>query len=64
MELQKYVQLEVRSWKLEVGSMKNIYENEMKLEFVSKSNNEAFARISVAAFAARVRPYNRRNCRY
>lgn len=44
--------------------MKNIYENEMKLEFVSKSNNEAFARISVAAFAARLRPNNRRNCRY
>lgn len=36
--------------------MKNIYENEMKLEFVSKSNNEAFARISVAAFAAQLDP--------
>ena len=31
-------------------------ENEMKLEFLSKSNNEAFARISVAAFAAQLDP--------
>ena len=36
--------------------MKNVYENEMKLEFISKSNNEAFARISVAAFAAQLDP--------
>ena len=36
--------------------MKSIYENEMKLEFQSKSNNEAFARISVAAFAAQLDP--------
>ena len=36
--------------------MKSIYENEMKLEFASKSNNEAFARISVAAFAAQLDP--------
>ena len=32
------------------------YENEMKLEFVSKSNNEAFARITVAAFASQLDP--------
>lgn len=32
------------------------YENEMKLEFLSKSNNEAFARIAVAAFAAQLDP--------
>ena len=36
--------------------MKNMYENEFKLEFLSKSNNEAFARISVAAFAAQLDP--------
>lgn len=36
--------------------MKSMYENEMKLEFVSKSNNEAFARISVAAFASQLDP--------
>lgn len=36
--------------------MKNIYENEMKLEFISKSNNEAFARISIAAFVAQLDP--------
>ncbi len=36
--------------------MKSLYENEMKLEFISKSNNEAFARISVAAFAAQLDP--------
>ncbi len=31
-------------------------ENEMKLEFSSKSNNEAFARIAVAAFASQLDP--------
>lgn len=31
-------------------------ENEMKLEFLSKSNNEAFARITVAAFVANLDP--------
>ena len=36
--------------------MKSLYENEMKLEFVSKSNNEAFARITVGAFAAQLDP--------
>ncbi len=36
--------------------MKSIYENEMNLEFISKSSNEAFARISVAAFAAQLDP--------
>lgn len=36
--------------------MKSIYENEMKLEFLSKSNNEAFARIAVAAFASQLDP--------
>ena len=32
------------------------YDNEMNLEFVSKSNNEAFARISVAAFVSGLDP--------
>ena len=36
--------------------MKALYENEMKLEFLSKSNNEAFARITVAAFASQLDP--------
>ncbi len=36
--------------------MKGIYENYMKLEFASKSNNEAFARIAVAAFASQLDP--------
>ncbi|MBR3255318.1 MAG: anti-sigma F factor [Clostridia bacterium] len=31
-------------------------DNEMKLEFLSKSSNEAFARISVAAFASQLDP--------
>ena len=31
-------------------------ENEMKLEFLSKSSNEAFARITVAAFVASLDP--------
>ena len=34
----------------------NMYNNEMKLEFISKSSNEAFARISVAAFASQLDP--------
>lgn len=33
-----------------------MYDNEMKLEFLSKSSNEAFARITVAAFAAQLDP--------
>ena len=37
-------------------TMKGLYENEMKLEFLSKSNNEAFARITVAAFSAQLDP--------
>ena len=36
--------------------MAGIYDNEMKLEFVSKSSNEAFARITVAAFASQLDP--------
>lgn len=36
--------------------MKSLYDNEMKLEFLSKSSNEAFARISVAAFASQLDP--------
>ena len=36
--------------------MKKLYEKEMKLDFLSKSNNEAFARITVAAFASQLDP--------
>ena len=36
--------------------MKEQFENEMKLEFISKASNEAFARISVAAFVAQLDP--------
>ena len=36
--------------------MKNDIENEMKLEFISKSANEAFARIAVAAFVSQLDP--------
>lgn len=36
--------------------MKEEYKNEMKLEFVSKSANEAFARIAVAAFVSQLDP--------
>jgi len=32
------------------------YDNEMKLEFISKSCNESFARIAVAAFASQLDP--------
>lgn len=37
-------------------SVKEVFENEMKLEFISKSSNEAFARITVAAFASQLDP--------
>lgn len=36
--------------------MENVYENKMKIEFLSKSSNEAFARITVASFAAQLDP--------
>ena len=36
--------------------MKEQNENEMKLEFVSKGSNEAFARLTVAAFASQLDP--------
>ena len=36
--------------------MKEFYQNEMKLEFISKSANESLARISVAAFASQLDP--------
>ena len=36
--------------------MIGVYDNEMKLEFISKSANEAFARITVAAFASQLDP--------
>lgn len=36
--------------------MSQINDNEMKLEFLSKANNEAFARITVAAFASQLDP--------
>ena len=32
------------------------YDNEMNLEFISKSSNEAFARITVAAFVSQLDP--------
>lgn len=36
--------------------MENVYENKMNLEFSSKSDNEAFARITVASFASQLDP--------
>ena len=36
--------------------MKEQFENEMKLEFINKASNEAFARITVAAFASQLDP--------
>jgi stage II sporulation protein AB (anti-sigma F factor) len=40
----------------ELKNMKEVFDNEMKLEFISKSSNEAFARIAVAAFASQLDP--------
>ena len=36
--------------------MERLVKNEMKIEFLSKSANEAFARIAVAAFATQLDP--------
>lgn len=36
--------------------MDRLVKNEMKIEFLSKSSNEAFARIAVAAFVAQLDP--------
>lgn len=36
--------------------MKSMYDNEMELSFISRSNNEAFARITVAAFVSQLDP--------
>jgi len=36
--------------------LENVYENKMKMEFISKSSNEAFARITVASFASQLDP--------
>ena len=36
--------------------MEKKYDNEMKIEFISNPNNEAFARISVASFVATLDP--------
>ena len=36
--------------------LENVYDNKMKLEFISKSQNEAFARIAVASFVASLDP--------
>lgn len=36
--------------------MKGLYDNEMRLEFTSKTSNEAFARVTVAAFASQLDP--------
>ena len=36
--------------------MKNSFDNEMKLEFISKATNEAFARITIAAFVSQLDP--------
>ena len=36
--------------------MKEEFDNEMSLQFVSKASNEAFARITVAAFASQLDP--------
>ena len=36
--------------------MKDHIDNEMNLEFISKSSNESFARITIAAFAAQLDP--------
>ena len=35
---------------------KEIFDNKMKLEFISKSSNESFARVAVAAFVSQLDP--------
>ena len=40
----------------DIKERNDVFENEMKLEFISRSSNEAFARLTVAAFAAQLDP--------
>lgn len=40
----------------QIRNMRSMFDNEMELNFISKSNNEAFARVTVAAFAAQLDP--------
>ena len=35
---------------------KDVFDNKMKLEFISKSSNESFARVAVAAFVSQLDP--------
>jgi stage II sporulation protein AB (anti-sigma F factor) len=46
----------MKLFKVFVREGNNMYQNEMRLEIPSKSQNEAFARITVAAFAAQLDP--------
>lgn len=39
-----------------MNKINNLSNNEMKLQFISKSNNESFARITVAAFVSQLDP--------
>ncbi len=38
------------------GGYRDMYDNSMKIEFVSKSQNESFARVAVAAFVSQLDP--------
>lgn len=49
-------QRKIKKFKSKKGMKMNRLNNEMKLEFLSKSNNEAFARITIAAFVAQLDP--------
>lgn len=45
-----------KHWRIYKGVHKMEFRNEMKVEFISKSQNEAFARVVVSAFIAQLDP--------
>ena len=50
------MRIQIKQLKDYKGVTKMTNKNYMKLEFVSKSQNEAFARVAVASFAAQLDP--------
>jgi stage II sporulation protein AB (anti-sigma F factor) len=45
-----------KHWRIFNGGKIIMYDNMMKIEFLSKSENESFARVAVAAFASQLDP--------
>ncbi len=51
-----YILVSMKQWMLKGGGIDLVEKNCMRLEFLSKSTNESFARVVVAAFASQLDP--------